>query len=96
MSVNPAWEKFHLSILTMAQGEDSPRERVIRAMQYNLVYVNPKDIHDEVMRGDFKKIMRDIEKNGLNDYIYTLPDIEMGELIEKVLSIYDSIARKME
>ena len=92
MSLTHAWEKFRLLILGMAQGEGSPRERLIRAMRYTLVTVEHKDIPDE----DMKKIMEDINENGLGNYINKLTDIEVDELIEKVLSIYDSIAQKTE
>ena len=96
MSLTNAWEKFHSLILGMAQGKGTTRERLIRAMRYKLVTVEHKDIPDEDMREDFKRIKGDIEENGLDNYINKLTDIEVDELIGKLLSIYDSIVQKME
>lgn len=101
MSVNYAWEKFFDAVLSLARSRDNIKTRLKRAYIESIHFVDIEDIPENAL-DDFKYLENEItraESFGAEGLVAAsideMSEDEIVKLIEKIVSIYDKVVRKI-
>jgi hypothetical protein len=99
MSLDYGWEKLCNAIHSLC-GKGSQSERLIIAVAYHLIHINPKNDLPEDIREDFQGFMNEItsipaqnDEETIKATINTLDEIGLDKAIEKVIGFYDNVCR---
>jgi len=102
MSLSYGWEKLHNAIHLLC-GQGSQAARLISAVAYNLIQIDPKNDIPEDIRDEFKEFMDEItavpaqnKEGSIQATINTLDENGLSEAIEKVIHFYDKVCRNSE
>jgi uncharacterized protein Yka (UPF0111/DUF47 family) len=102
MSLSYGWEKLHNAIHSLC-GQGSQAARLINAVAYSLIHIDPKNDIPEDIRDEFKEFMDEItavpaqnNEGSIQATINTLDENGLSEAIEKVIHFYDKVCRHSE
>lgn len=88
-----AWKLLHCAVLELA-GSRSQTERLCSALQDHLSHIDPSLHLPEGMKEDFTEFWAPMESFECpRAFVYTLDDLEIGQKIDKIVGMYDSICR---
>ncbi len=88
MALNYAWEKMYSALRGMLGG-GSIKDRLIKAIEYNLVHIESKDIPEE-KRDDYITTYNKLTKEKNN-----LSEDEALEIAQSLFDVYTTIAEEM-
>lgn len=95
---NYGWEKLHLAVNSLA-GSGSQSERLVSAITFNLIHIEPNTNLPESIHSEFNSFMERMSPdNGatVQATVDQLNEIELKQAIEEIISMYDSVCRHME
>jgi len=100
-TVQYAWEKFHGAVLTLA-GQGDQRDRLANAYLFDLMHVDTSTLPQGI-RGDFEMLKETLasgtpeaDEGTVVAAVKAMDEFQMHELVEKIVSMYDTIARHQE
>lgn len=93
-----AWEKLHLSVITLATWSNTIQERLADAYLYNLMGLQI-EIFPRELQGEFRDIqnaLNSLSREG-EEYKHNInrkiSKIEANELAKRIISLYDHVTR---
>lgn len=93
-----AWEKFHGAVLTLV-GQGDQRDRLANAYLFDLMHVDTNTLPQSI-QGDFKMLKETLtrgtpeaDEGTVVATVKGMDEFEMHGLVEKIVSMYDTIAR---
>lgn len=96
-----AWEKFHGAVLTLA-GQGDQRDRLANAYLFDLMHVDVKTLPESIQH-DFEMLQETLtsgtpeaDEGTVVASVKSMDEFQMHQLVEKVVSMYDTIARHQE
>jgi hypothetical protein len=101
MSLDYGWEKFYAAVSSLAASADSLQDRLANVWISHLIHLNPDEDLPEERRGEFRemkaRVTRETGRAGEGSIAATtrlITDKEARQMIERICSIYDAIARE--
>lgn len=102
MSINYGWEKLHLAVHSLC-GQGPQSQRLVNAVIYNLIHVNPENNLPEEILDEFQSFMDEINSVKAQDdegtvraTVNTLDEIGVDDAVKKIISFYDTVCRHMK
>lgn len=94
-----AWEKFHSAVLSLA-GEGSIQQRLENAYVFNIINLRrdndiPEELHEEFEEIVALMTASDAAEGRVNAAVNAMDEIVRSSLVEKIISLYDSLCRYM-
>jgi hypothetical protein len=93
------WEKLHLAVLGMAQSTEPLADRVANAWMYHLLHLGnhelPANMRDDYarVRDSLRRVTPQGGESGVLASARALEEMEVRELVEAVVSMYDRAAK---
>jgi len=91
------WEKLHVAVHSLA-GAASQKERLVGAVVFSLIHINPDVDLPEKMRDEFKQFMQEItsvaamrDEGTVQATIDTYDELALSRAVEKIIGFYDEI-----
>lgn len=99
-SLEHVWDRFFVAVSTLATGPGSIQQRLADAYIHGLIRLKPEDLPTE-LQGEFRAVVdaltREEPKRSEGPILArtrAMSADEAGRLAEKILVIYDGIARR--
>lgn len=93
------WEKLHTAVHSLA-GESPRRQRLVDAIIYNLIHINPERDIPVSMRADFERFMAEVtaaepkgDEGSVQATVNGMDDMAVARAIERIISFYDTVCR---
>lgn len=96
------WEKLHLSVLAIADGEGSLTERIANAYVSQFIRLDhsdlsqiDRDVADEIqdLLVQLRRTYREGEGGRIVGDLHEVNDSEARRLVERLVSVYDKVCR---
>ena len=99
MSLNYTWEKLFVAVLSMAKSDSSLQDRLVGAY-LSFHTLRDEDFPEGELRESFQEITHALtwrpargDEGTVRATTHLMGDQEAGELVEKIVSLYDEVAR---
>jgi len=99
MSLNYTWEKLFVAVLGMAKSDESLQDRLVGA-HLSFHTLRDEDFPEGELRKSFQEIMYALtlrpareDKGTVRASTRLMRNKEAGELVEKIVSLYDEVAQ---
>jgi hypothetical protein len=99
MSAGYTWEKFHGAVIGLVASRDPLPDRIAKAYIYHLMHAEHDGLPTEI-REDFARLSKAMQgttaKGDEGDAMAsarTLGELEAGELLDLIVSMYDRVAK---
>ena len=99
MSISYGWEKLHTAVHSLC-GNGSQSERLVSAVVFSLIRIEPKEDLPEELQEEFEEFMKQMistpakgDEGTAQATINTLDEMQIKNAIEKIISLYDSVCR---
>lgn len=96
-----AWEKFHMAIRSLA-ARGTKRARLVDSYVYHIIHVKPEQVPEEI-QDELRQFERDItrvqakgDEGSVQATVNTMDDDEVDRLIDRIISMHDTITRHQE
>ncbi len=99
MSLNYTWEKLFVAVLSMAKSDSSLQDRLVGAY-LSFHTLRDEDFPEGELRESFQEITHALtwrpargDEGTVRATTHLMGDQEAGELVEKIVSLYDEVTR---